>query len=229
MIAAKLDQFIQSHQVPNLILHGPPGSGKTTLMNQFIQKLYPTKSIMMEQTMFVNCAFGKGIKFIREDMKSFAKMNTHSSFKSIVLNHADRLTADAQFALRRCIELYNHNTRYFIVTSDKYKLMKPILSRFCELYVQPPIRPPEPIPEDVRAVLSTLTPDNVDDVASQCYELAGCVADIESYVLETDHPLDAYTFLLTSSKLKMECCHEQLLMLMLLHFYVHKKPLETFM
>jgi DNA polymerase III delta prime subunit len=49
--------------------------------------------------------------------------------------NADKLTMDAQSALRRCIELFSHNTRFFIVVEDKYKLLKPILSRFCEIYV----------------------------------------------------------------------------------------------
>ena len=45
---------------------------------------------------------------------------------------------DAQSALRRCIELFNHTTRFFIIVEDKYKLLKPILSRFCEIYVYEP-------------------------------------------------------------------------------------------
>ena len=49
------------------------------------------------------------------------------------------MTIDAQSALRRCIELFSHNTRFFIVAEDKYNLMKPILSRFCEIYVPEPI------------------------------------------------------------------------------------------
>jgi DNA polymerase III delta prime subunit len=59
-------------------------------------------------------------------------------FKSIVLLNADKLTIDAQSALRRCIELFCHSTRFFIVVEDKNKLLKPILSRFCEIYVPPP-------------------------------------------------------------------------------------------
>jgi DNA polymerase III delta prime subunit len=46
---------------------------------------------------------------------------------------------DAQSALRRCIELFSHNTRFFIIAEDKYNLMKPILSRFCEIYVPEPV------------------------------------------------------------------------------------------
>jgi hypothetical protein len=93
--------------------------------------------------MYVNCAHGKGIKFIREDLKFFAKTHINSNggdvFKSIILLNADKLTMDAQSALRRCIELFSHNTRFFIVVEDKYNLLKPILSRFCEIYVPEPI------------------------------------------------------------------------------------------
>ena len=49
--------------------------------------------------------------------------------------NADELTIDAQSALRRCIELFSHNTRFFIVVENKHKLLKPILSRFCEIYI----------------------------------------------------------------------------------------------
>ena len=93
--------------------------------------------------MHVNCAHGKGIKFIRDELKFFAKTHINSNggdvFKSIVLSNADKLTIDAQSALRRCIELFSHTTRFFIIVEDKYKLLKPILSRFCEIYVPEPV------------------------------------------------------------------------------------------
>jgi len=60
-------------------------------------------------------------------------------FKTIILLNADKLTIDAQSALRRCIELFSHSTRFFIIVEDKYKLLKPILSRFCEIYLPLPI------------------------------------------------------------------------------------------
>jgi hypothetical protein len=89
--------------------------------------------------MYVNCAHGKGIKFIREELKFFAKTNIHLNngviFKTIVLLNADHLTIDAQSALRRCIELFSYNTRFFIIVENKHKLLNPILSRFCEIYV----------------------------------------------------------------------------------------------
>ena len=143
-IKDKLDFFYSSHKIPNLLFHGTTGSGKRTIVNEFIHKIYDNDREKIKSfVMYVNCSHGKGIKFIRDELKFFAKThinsNSGNTFKSIVLLNADKLTMDAQSALRRCIELFSHNTRFFIVAEDKYNLMKPILSRFCEIYVPEPM------------------------------------------------------------------------------------------
>jgi len=142
-IIDKLKYFHSMHKTPNIIFHGQSGCGKRTIVNQFINIIYNNdKERIKTFVMYVNCAHGKGIKFIREELKFFAKTHINSNggdtFKSIVLLNADKLTIDAQSALRRCIELFSHTTRFFIIVEDKYKLLKPILSRFCEIYVPEP-------------------------------------------------------------------------------------------
>lgn len=140
IVFKQLAFFISIRKIPNIIFHGSSGSGKRTIVHDFINKIYNNdRARIKTNVMFVNCAHGKGIKFIREELKYFAKANIQCNdnnlFKSIVLYNADDLTIDAQSALRRCIELFSHNTRFFIVVENKYKLLKPILSRFCEIYV----------------------------------------------------------------------------------------------
>lgn len=142
-IKEKLKCFHTNHKIPNIIFGGPSGSGKSTIVNEFISLIYDgSKEKIKDFVMYVNCAHGKGIKFIREELKFFAKTNINSNggdtFKSIVLLNGDKLTMDAQSALRRCIELFSHNTRFFIIVEDKYKLLRPILSRFCEIYISEP-------------------------------------------------------------------------------------------
>ena len=139
-IKEKLDFFLKSKDIPNIIFHGKSGSGKRTIVHNFINDIYNNnKELLKNYVMYVNCAHGKGIKFIRDELKFFAKTHMNiegtSKFKTIVLSNADELTIDAQSALRRCIELFSHTTRFFIIIENKYKLLKPILSRFCELYV----------------------------------------------------------------------------------------------
>ena len=139
-IKAKLKYFYEIRKIPNIIFNGPSGSGKSTIVNDFISLIYEgNKDKIKDLVMYVNCAHGKGIKFIREELKFFAKTHINSNggdiFKSIILLNGDKLTMDAQSALRRCIELFSHNTRFFIIVEDKYKLLIPILSRFCEIYI----------------------------------------------------------------------------------------------
>ena len=143
-IMKKLQYFYDIRKIPNILFHGQSGSGKRTIVSKFINIIYNNdKDKIKTFVMYVNCAHGKGIKFIREELKFFAKTHIHSNggdiFKSIILLNADKLTIDAQSTLRRCIELFNHTTRFFIVVEDKYKMLKPILSRFCEIYVPEPI------------------------------------------------------------------------------------------
>jgi DNA polymerase III delta prime subunit len=143
-IKNKLNYFHEIHKIPNILFHGPSGTGKRTIVNEFIHKIYDCdKKKIKSFVMYVNCSHGKGIKFIRDELKFFAKTHINSNsgniFKSIILLNADKLTMDAQSALRRCIELFSHNTRFFIIAEDKYNLMKPILSRFCEIYVSEPV------------------------------------------------------------------------------------------
>jgi DNA polymerase III delta prime subunit len=142
-IKDKLEYFHNNKKIPNIIFNGPSGSGKSSIVNEFISLIYDgNKEKIRDFVMYVNCAHGKGIKFIREELKFFAKTHINSNggdvFKSIVLLNGDKLTMDAQSALRRCIELFSHNTRFFIIVEDKYKMLKPILSRFCEIYIPEP-------------------------------------------------------------------------------------------
>lgn len=138
-VTNKLNYFYETKKIPNIIFHGPSGTGKRTIINKFLSTIYDNDiSKLKSNVMMVNCSHGKGIKFIRDELKFFAKTNIKVNdimFKSIVLLNADSLTVDAQSALRRCIELFSFNTRFFIIVENKHKLLNPILSRFCEVYV----------------------------------------------------------------------------------------------
>ena len=139
-IRKQLDAFYESKKIPHLIFHGASGTGKLTLVQDFIHRIYQgDKQKIKANVMTVNCSHGKGIKFIRDELKFFAKTNIQTNsgalFKTILLINAHHLTIDAQSALRRCIELFSYNTRFFIVLENKNKLLNPILSRFCEIYV----------------------------------------------------------------------------------------------
>jgi len=144
ILISKLDYFIDEHKIPHIIFYGDTGSGKKYILNYFIKKIYKhDKEQIKKNVMYVNCAHSKGIRFIRDELKFFAKINIQNLngkyFKSIILFNAEKLTMDAQSALRRCIEQFSHNTRFFIVVENINSLLKPILSRFCNIYIPKPL------------------------------------------------------------------------------------------
>ena len=142
-IKKKIDYFISENKIPHIVFHGSSGSGKRSVLEYLIMNIYKTKENIKKFVMYINCAHGKGIRFIRDELKFFAKTNIQnkngSIFKSIVLFNADKLTTDAQSALRRCIEKFSHTTRFFIVIDEYRKLLKPIISRFCNIQLSLPL------------------------------------------------------------------------------------------
>ena len=75
-IKNKLLFFIKENKIPHIIFHGESGSGKRTILEFFLNKIYNNnKEKIKSYVMYVNCAHIKGIRFIRDELKFFAKMN----------------------------------------------------------------------------------------------------------------------------------------------------------
>lgn len=250
-IKNKLKYFHAVHKIPNIIFNGPSGSGKSTIVNDFISLIYDgNKEKIKDFVMYVNCAHGKGIKFIRDELKFFAKTHIHSNggdtFKSIVLFNGDKLTMDAQSALRRCIELFSHNTRFFIIVEDKYKLLKPILSRFCEIYISEPeyngkiinlykynlnqifeltdIKNPRNdwLKKEIqKSIKPTMTAEELQIFATKLYEKAYNALDIIKLIEDGCFLLDdekRYELLIAFNKIRKEFRNEKLLLTFIVNF-----------
>ena len=115
-IKEKLDYFISIHKIPNIIFHGPSGSGKRTIVSEFIKKVYDNNREKIKSfIMYVNCAHGKGIKFIREELKFFAKTHINSNggdtFKSIILvnNYYNEIFIVTAY-FKKSISIKHYNT-----------------------------------------------------------------------------------------------------------------------
>jgi len=141
-----LNMFLKTNKIPNIIFDGPCGSGKRTLVHNFILEIFKNNTDIMERNiLYTDCAHSKGIKFIRNNIKHFSKTHIDEKMQStlckiIIMSNAEHLTNDAQSALRRCIEVFSKTTRFFFITENKSLLMAPILSRFCNIYVPVPIQ-----------------------------------------------------------------------------------------
>lgn len=248
-INSKLDSFLKNERIPHIIFYGPPGSGKKTILSRFLKAIYGNEAKMYSNVMFVNCAHSKGIKFIREELKFFAKTNTQLNtgiqFKSIVLLNAEHLTVDAQSAMRRCIEQFSTNTRFFIVITNKNKLLIPILSRFCEIYVPSSVdaegnevnlhNPQRIMDADFRLhrqemlknMMEKIEENHLDmvNVSSELYENAFSAVDIMEWMKQQNDRWTSFekaNIGMCFMKAKSEFRCEKLLMLFMLDFmYFH--------
>lgn len=238
----RLQSFYAAEQVPNLLFYGPAGAGKKTLVFRLLGLIYGEERELWKDVVLVaNCAHGKGIKFIREELKFFARTNAHAAcacnFKSVVLTNAENLTVDAQSALRRCIELYCHNTRFFLVVTSQSSLMKPILSRFCDIYVPPPTKvtcAPSATVDSSRLKQMVQRLSKLRDsaaLAAACqdvvYNEAICALDIMRLVQEdkivVENLARKYELLMCFDSLRKEVRSEPMLMYCLLHMLFLEK------
>ncbi len=136
-----LNHYIDINSIPNIIFNGPSGSGKRRIVHKFINTIFNNDSEAINKYVICeNCALGKGINFIRTTLKDFSKItNFNNNIKIIVLYNADKLTIDAQSAMRRLIEVFSKTTRFFILIENLKLLLQPMISRFCHIHISFPI------------------------------------------------------------------------------------------
>ena len=245
-IKNKLDYFIENHSIPHIIFYGKAGSGKRYLLDYFINKIYNNnKEKIKEYVMYVNCAHCKGIRFIRDQLKFFAKRNMQNNngkiFKSIILSNAENLTNDAQSALRRCIETFSHNTRFFIVIEDIEKILSPILSRFCNIYIPyPKIKKEKTNLYNLKKFTSKknkqtikkyfkkidkLNITNIQQTVDELYLKGISGLDIIDYIKEVND-LENSDYLFFFEKIKKEFRNEKLLMFIYVYYYFMRKKIH---
>jgi replication factor C subunit 3/5 len=132
-----IKKMIDGGSFPHLLLHGKSGTGKTSTIMSIANMLYgKNRPFMMIK---LDASDDRGINTVREEIKGFAEKMTpfNKGIKLIILDEADSMTFDAQFALRRIIEKYSDDTRFCIICNYMNKIISPIKARCVNLRFYP--------------------------------------------------------------------------------------------
>ena len=136
-IIYSLRKLIKKQHLPHMLFYGASGTGKTSTIIAATKKLYNNDANFM--VLELNASDDRGINIVREEIKEFAECSNmfKNGVKLIILDEADSMTYDAQFALRRVIEKYSYNTRFCLICNYMNKIIGAIRSRCMQFRFAP--------------------------------------------------------------------------------------------
>lgn len=121
-----IKSFIENESIPNLLLSSGPGTGKSTLSRILVEEL----GIPPCDVKLVKASIDNGIGFIRDELEPWVKKAPMGTCKIVRLEEMDKLSVDAQKALRIVTEDYSDTTRFIATANYPQSLIPELHSRF---------------------------------------------------------------------------------------------------
>ena len=118
--------FVDAGEIPNMLLSGPPGIGKTTVAKALC------KELGVDYYVINGSVEGRFLDTVRTNAKNFAStvsLTSDSKHKVIIIDEADNTTSDVQLLLRASIEEFSKNCRFIFTCNYKNKIIEPLHSR----------------------------------------------------------------------------------------------------
>ena len=153
----KVKVYLESEDVPHLLLFGKAGTGKTTLAKIVVNNIDC-------DYMYINASDENKVDDVRNKIKTFASSVGFKSLKVIILDECDYLTPNAQAALRNLMETFSKHCRFILTCNYVERIIDPIQSR-CQSYkVVPPSK--KEVAQQMVKILDTEGVEyQLDDVA----------------------------------------------------------------
>lgn len=135
-IIKTLKNALKYNNIPHLLFHGSPGTGKTTTILAVARELYGPNNFA-NRVLELNASDERGIGMVRSSILNFVRASLSGvdplypspAYKILILDEADAMTMEAQTALRRIMEEYSLTTRFCIICNYIDKIISPITSR----------------------------------------------------------------------------------------------------
>ena len=125
-IKQTFQDFVGRGEIPNMLLSGPPGIGKTTVAKALCKELGADYYVINGSDE------GRFLDTVRNNAKNFAStvsLTSESKHKVIIIDEADNTTSDVQLLLRASIEEFSANCRFIFTCNYKNKIIQPLHSR----------------------------------------------------------------------------------------------------
>ena len=157
-LKTKVSKYINTGDIPHLLLHGKAGTGKTTLAKLLVS------NIDCDQ-MYINASDENNVETVRNKVKVFASSVGFKDLKVIILDECDFLTPNAQAALRNLMETFSKHCRFILTCNFVERIIDPIQSRCQSYQIIPPSK--KEVAIHTSNILNTegITYDNNDIVA----------------------------------------------------------------
>ena len=130
-IRLKIQEYLKTGKLQNLLLFGPAGTGKTSLAKLIVGQLGADH-------LYINASDERGIDTIRDKIIPFASSIGFNGLKIVILDESDYLTAQAQATLRNVMESFSASCRFILTCNYLDRIISPLQSRCMAFGITPP-------------------------------------------------------------------------------------------
>jgi len=207
-LKSKVSIYLESGDLPHLLLYGRAGTGKTTLAKILVNNIEC-------DYLYINASDENSVDTVRTKVRSFASTVGFTDMKVIILDECDYITPNAQAALRNLMETFSKHCRFILTCNYVERIIDPIQSRCQSFQIIPPSKKEvaqhlhnilitENIiaePEDIKVLIESSYPDIRRVINSaQRNVVKGKVKLDKSSIIQNDYKLKLLKILETQNK-----------------------------